>query len=315
MLFEPLQQLVQDIMKFLDPVFSNLKLLSFFHLYPNKVFNQHLRFNIQRMCASPSTPSLSSVSELQIAVESTKSTLDKIFTGKGKYKEITVSGELDLTQDVAKELQRLASCPLIGKYSDVMTGILNLILLISTLHSIRIVKEVFVQYNLHKCLKDDDFEWLLGCASKLESIDEREKLTANQATLLLHRTMRIFCLELSSTEKYREILQIFSALSESAEFYQFLKENKFTRPAGYTLFKKQFALVRDLLQAEDYNEIVLNHLFVAFEFVSPFLKPTQTFQDLMKSVSQLQLEQGVIHLKTVRKNIHTIRLWFSRTEV
>ena len=295
-----------------------MPLLVYFKIHPNQVFSTHMKHAIRSALSSDIAEGcrLSEVTlvHLRTAVETVKNVLINTFCGKATYKAITANGALNLKEiDVQGELQVLAKSPILGERSDSVDGISrisNILSVIKYLELAKVIWEVCLLYDLKICTKDDDLIWLNERAKEhTDDEDKRDQLTPNDATSLLGSVK----LRLHSDNPH--LSTVFKAAHESEEFYHFLKENKFTKDEGYGLFKQQFALVRDQLQSEDYNDTVLNHLFVAFEFISPFLKPKQTFNELMISVSKLQPENGQVQLDTVRKNIHVIQLWFSRAGV
>ena len=313
-----LEELVSGIKDYLAPISDDLRLLVYFQFHPNAVFTTHMTHAME--CVQKSHPpedpeetetNAVSVVQLHKAVRSVNEVLTKMLGGKATYKDITVSGELDLeNMDVNNELLVLANSPIFGgKTAEGLKRIGNLLSVLKYLQLVKVISRVCSQYDLQNCSKDSDLRWLSDRANELESKDKRDRLTPNDATLLLKQVED----HLHVTDLH--VLNIFPAISDSVEFYQFLKENQFTGTEGYAFFKTQFALVKDQLQPEDYNDTVLNHLFVAFEFVSPFLRPKQKFPELMIAVSQLQPENGLTQLDTVRKNMHIIHLWFSRAGV
>ena len=312
--FKTLRSLLSQVTCFLAPISSNMKLLAYFHLHTNTIFNSHLK---EALSCHQNPVSLS---ELQASVESVKAIIKAIFEGKCEYREITMSGKLNLNKDVMRDMQTLAYCPFFcAERFDVVTAISDLLLLLRIVKEMDVLSEVFVQFELQECLNDPSFQRLTVEATKLCSEEKRQELTTNNSTGILQCIVSIICPNISAGGSFQKccdtVLSTFQSVSESAEFYQFLKEYKFIGRDGYLNFQTQFALVRDMLQAEDYNENVLHHLFMAFKYLSPFLEPCQTFSSLMTSVSELEPEHGIFYLKTVRENIHMIQRWFSRSEV
>lgn len=74
-------------------------------------------------------------------------------------------------------------------------------------------------------------------------------------------------------------------------------------------------LITTQLQHVDYNEVVLNHLIGAYEYIFPFTNQDQTLQSLMKSVHLLDATKGCKQIKTVNCNIDLIKIWFSSQPV
>ena len=315
---DEIQEIANEIESYFEPVKENIPLFVYFKVHPNQVFSTHMSQAIKPTLSSDIAQESKftevTFTHLQKAVETVKDVLINTFCGKATYKAITANGALNLEEiDVQKELQVLAQSPILGERSDSVDGISrisNILSVIKYLELAKVIWEVCFQYDLKSCLADNDLKWLKDRAAELtDDEDKRNQLTPNDATSLLGSVK----MRLHSGNPH--LSAVFKAAHESEEFYQFLKENKFIKEEGYALFKQQFALVRDQLQSEDYNDMVLNHLFVAFEFISPFLKPKQKFHELMVSVSKLQPENGQVQLDNVRKNIHIIQLWFSRAGV
>ena len=94
-----------------------------------------------------------------------------------------------------------------------------------------------------------------------------------------------------------------------------MTEKEFVGVDGQALFNQQYQLVTTQLQHEEYNELVLNHLFAAFRLITPFVDSEQTFSSLMCQVASLGVYDASKQLETVNRNINLIRLWFSRAEV
>lgn len=127
----------------------------------------------------------------------------------------------------------------------------------------------------------------------------------------MKRVKRILCFSSHTDPK---CLEIFAAVTDSAAFYQFVKEKHFYGKEGQENFLKQYELITAQLQHEDYDEQVLNHLRAAISVISPFMEAT-SFTQLMKDVNLLNSVNCLKQLETVNSNITLIRLWFSRAEV
>lgn len=110
-------------------------------------------------------------------------------------------------------------------------------------------------------------------------------------------------------------LDIFAAMTDSAAFYQFIRDKQFYDQQGSDTFLQQYQLITAQLQHEEYDDKVLNHLLAAFKVISPFMDTKRSFTELMQEVAALNVVSGLKQLETVNTNITLIRLWFSRTEV
>ena len=112
----------------------------------------------------------------------------------------------------------------------------------------------------------------------------------------------------------------FMVLSDSAEFHKFLVERKYKGEGDYAFFSEEVSLIMSHLQHEEHDEEILEHLQVAYRFISPFLNITQNVVDLLKGVRIVlndvyNSEYDFCQLRTVNNNIDLIRLWFLRMEV
>ena len=285
---DQIQEIGNEIESYFDEVREIIPLLVYFKVHRNQIFSTHMNLAL-KLFSSSDTVVGSKITEINLAhlrtaLETVKEVLINVLCGKETVKAITANGALDLKEiDVKYELQVLANSPILGErsYSAYeISRIGNVLSVIKYLEFAKIIWHVCSQYNLKICLKDNDLLWLRDRAAKHTGDNKNYQLTPNDATSLLG----IIKMHLHTENPH--LFTVFNAVQESEEFYHFLKENKFTKDKGYALFKQQFALVRDQLQSEDYNDVVLNHLFVAFEFISPFLQPKQTFCELMVSVSK-----------------------------
>jgi hypothetical protein len=111
----------------------------------------------------------------------------------------------------------------------------------------------------------------------------------------------------------------FMVLSDSAEFHKFLVERKYKGEGDYAFFSEEVSLIMSHLQHEEHDEEILEHLQVAYRFISPFLNITQNVVDLLKGVRIVlndvyNSEYDFCQLRTVNNNIDLIRLWFLRME-
>ena len=180
------------------------------------------------------------------------------------------------------------------------------------------IKGVCERYQLSGCLRDKEMETLLAIHSILESEEGKSQLNAVASEQYLAKIWQILHL----TEKNWHALGIFAVVKESSDFHQFLLEKKFRGMEGASFFMQQHTLITSHLQHEEYNELVLNQLLVAFRYMSPFLDTEQDLSHLMKEVYRNCGQQAIkgdstdfVQLRTVNKNVHLVRLWFSRAEV
>lgn len=351
-----LSLLVQDLQKFVDPHLHHIEVLVFFKLQYSEIFDKYLKLHLYKskkakVPQSPAAslpfpgssvsstylfqvPAFSGVSfrkeespieglplpELCSAVAHTEELLMKLVEGtKTTYSEIVAEGELNLeTLDIEREFNTLTvfcsfrNIPL--KNYEGLSGVRSMLELFQYAIHIRHIQSVCEQYNLKGCLRDPQLHKLNELVSELESESSRASLTPVQATEKMVWVKKTLCLEGASGK----CLELFAAIADSAAFYQFVRDKHFTGKKGQEVFYQQYQLITAQLQHEEYDETVLNHLYIAFRLIEPFMDTHQSFTELMDKVTQvtqLNAAHGLKQLDTVNSNILLIRLWFSRAEV
>ena len=321
-----LDSLTDKVKEFVQPIAPYIDLLVYFKLHPNKIFNAYFQKEVElQSCKDQEGEEHVRLQVLKNALEHTVTLMERIMEGAATYGEIVAGGELsvladgsqksfvDSSFDVEEEFQNLVRCSQFRNYS---TGGIHrikcLLKLLQLPHYVEMINCVCRQYNLNNCQDDADFKKVQEFALKLQIKEERSRITPTDAKIIWEEVEKIFCLQEGASLK---CLDIFSKVADSVDFYHFLEEKEFTGQKGEVLFRQQYDLVTAQLQHEEYNEMVLNHLYAAFKFISPFTDPGQTFNCLMSVVTSLDTREGLAQLDTVKKNMHLIRLWFSRAEV
>jgi len=331
-----LTSLIYEMNAFVHPIAEYISILVYFTLHPSKVFSAYLCKEVDALVLSEEEPGQDlemevqqrlpvTISILRNALQHTIASIGKILKGTATYGEIVAGGFLntqsdrntkkfaDAGFDVEEEFQNLVECPQIGVYGTHGLDIVKCLLKLRQLpHYVEMIKCVCRQYHLEQCQEDSDFKEVSKWAAVLQEEKEREKLVSAAAKTMWENVQKIFCLQKDASLK---CLDLFSKIADSADFYHFLEEKQFTGRKGEELFRQQFELVTAQLQHEEYNETVLNHLFAAFRFISPFTDSGQSFSSLMKAVTSLDTTKGLTELDTMKNNMHLISLWFSRAEV
>ena len=328
-----LNYLTKGIKDFVNPVAQYINILVYFNLHPSKVFSTYLNKEVDVQMHTQELAQKQeeharlpvTISLLQSALQHTVALIEKLVKGDATYREIVAGGLLDLQSDgspkrfadinfdVEEEFQGLVECPLIRSYGTCgLYMIKSLLKLLQLPHYFEMINCVCSQYHLGKCHEDADFMKISQWAIELQQQDKRESLTPADAESKWKEVQKIFCLQEGRSLK---CLDLFAKIADSVDFYHFLEEKQFTGQKGEFLFRQQYDLVTAQLQHEEYNETVLNHLYAAFKFISPFTDSQQTFSCLMKAVTSLDTTVGLVQLDTVKNNMHLIRLWFSRAEV
>ena len=310
-----LDSLLYHLKSTLKPIQEYVDILVYFKLYPSNMFTTYLRCAL-KVNESPDVSESIEMSLLTLrkALEGTKSLLVRVLKGSAAYGEIIAQGSLKLEDlDVEGEFEKLLKCPQIGIYGGAgLTGIKSLLKLIQFSGHIHTIWKVCDQYHLKHCLEDPKLLELKALATRLENEGERAKITPSEAKTFWKNVLSSLCLK---DETAIGCLQLFPKVADSIDFYHFLEEKQFTGTKGEALFRQQFELITAQLQHEEYNDTVLNHVLAAFSFIAPFMDTEQKFQTLMTAIRHLDIRTGITQLETVKKNMHLIRLWFSRAEV
>ena len=344
--------LVRQIDLFQRPLMDHLQMLIFFKLHRSVLFDKYLRLYLKKIVETqqqsqetlsrmqfsefgfslnfPSaTFSSSPVSKhdpmeeglstnnLVQALTSTHDLIKKIMSGMATYSEIIAEDELMLQKlDVEREFAVLSDYILLSKLStgqcEGLDGVRSMLELFQYTSHIKNVRSVCEQYKLRRCLQDTLLNELSGLVQDHITEEDRSKMTPLIANKKMKRVKEILCLEENTSSK---CLDIFAAMTDSAAFYQFVRDKQFYGQQGQAIFLQQYELITAQLQHEEYDESVLNHLLAAFKVISPFMDPQKSFTDLMKEVTSLNAVNGLKQLETVNANITLIRLWFSRAEV
>ena len=331
-----LSDLVQGLDHFQRPLIDQMDMLIFFKLNRSVMFDKYLRLQIRQVSEEEDTvkaqvstmsafqfrshtPLVSSngvsVEVLRKSSECTQALLKKIMIGEAAYSDITAEESISLeTLDIEKELDTLKNYFTTNPHVETSFG---------TLANIRSLLELF-QYNKHVenicnvceqyqlCLEDPQLQELRKVVCNLKTPEERFRITPNEASTKLVCIKKLLCIKQQTPSS---CLQIFEAVSNSVEFYQFVQDKQFHGEKGTAVFRQQYQLITAQLQQEEYDETVLNHLLAAFEVISPFMNLKQSFEELILKVTSLNTTIGLKQLETVNQNITLIRLWFSRAEV
>ncbi len=337
-----LKELVMSLTTFLTDVEDNLDLLTFFILCNSEIFDKYLKHQLKVVEEadtpkrnSPENPRLSiipdmvpekkqiravgvSVETLSRALENTKQYIFRLIQGNAMYTEIIASGSLNLrSMDIDREFGILNGY---GEHATIdmrnaegLQGIKAMLQLFQYARHIEVIQNVCEQYKLEACLVDPDFQELMELVAMLKEAETKNNLTAKDAIDKMNKVADILYL---NTKQNSRFLDLFAAVSDSADFHQFMvQEKQFVGEKGKGLFLQQYQLITTQLQHEEYNEVVLNHLFAAFKMITPFTEKDLGFGELMAKVSELNAYDGRRQLETVNRNINLIRLWFSRAEV
>lgn len=347
--FLMLKKMVVDLDVFLAPIKDNIDLLTYFFLRRSYIFDTYLRYQLRKHDAiangetvptshlsisrirsisgsligslRKNTDSFKGISLdlLASALTDTKNLLVKIVEGTAEYTDVTAGGTLDLEKmDIDVEFQVLVDYTKYLKAgpenNDGLHGIQCMLELFQYMTDIQNIFNTCDQYQLDRCLNDPRLMEVKRIADQLEDLESRNQLTPKEAIEKNKMIVSTLNLKKKGLGHDRQCLQIFPAVADSSEFYQLLKEKDFYGEEGQKMFRQKYELITAQLQHEEYNEIVLNHLYAAYKYIMPFLDREQDFEKLMQQVSEMNNETSFKELHTVNKNIHLVRLWFSRAE-
>ena len=341
--------LVDDLQLFLQPILDRMDMLVFFRLHHSVMFNMYQKLFLDKLTnkrservnpassmssftfSVPKFPAVSmrmaeaeaelqegmKLSVLVRSLDQTKELLIKLIEGNATYNEIIAEGKLDLENlDIDQEFNILEDFILHLKHTlkskAGLTGVRNMLELFQYTKHIQTIDSVCEQYKLQGCLGDENLKQLWEIAEELAPEKSRRALTLNNATEAMKRVKALL---FEGQHPKSHCLQLFAAVADSAAFYQFIKDKRFTGDHGKAVFSQQYQLITAQLQHEEYDEHVLNHLFAAFNLMSPFMNTHQNFRSLMGQVIGLDTSNGLKQLETVNSNITMIQLWFSRAEV
>ena len=359
--------LVHGLNAFLQPIMNVLEMLVFFKLHPSTMFDKYLHVYLQKESelkveeqpksafSFPVSATASFSAQPQAVVEGlplhvlhkaldrTHALILKLMQGTAAYSEITAEGELILDNlDIKREFNALHRFsahlkPPLATHKG-LAGVQSMLELFQYIHHIQIIHSVCEQYHLQGCLNDPQ---LIELNQLVKDLNSCAKLTPNKASKKLESVKKILCL---SSKASPHCLELFTAVGDSAVFYQFVRDKWFMKEGcqavskendqvqdvqavskdegdtvswkeAQAIFWQQYQLVTAHLQHEEYDETVLNHLYAAFKFIGPFMDTQQSFHKLMSQVTSLDVTNGIKQLQTVNSNITLIQLWFSRAEV
>lgn len=335
-----LKQLVRLLTTFLSPVEDNLDLLTFFSQTNSEIFDKYLKHQLKildsaRTLDKPKDSPRKILPVLEVekrkektvgvpiemlgkALENTKEFVLRLIQGNAMYTEIIASGSLNLrSMDIDLEFGILNSYAehacIDMQDAEGLQGIKAMLQLFQYARHIQVIHNVCQQYQLEACLMDPDLTELMDLVAMLDEAETQNKLTAKDAINRMNKVTELLFLNSKQNTKF---LDLFAAVSDSADFHQFIvQEKQFVGKEGKELFLQQYQLIITHLQHEEYNEVVLNHLFAAFKMITPFTEKELSFGALMAKVTELNAYDGRRQLDTVNRNINLIRLWFTRAEV
>ncbi len=352
MTLKDLSTVVQKVDLFQRPLTEHMSMLVFFRLLRSDLFDKYLRHHLKRITEAQQAPqdtlsrmqfsdfkfsiampvasfvplSMSAkqdpslgvpMTNLVYALKETRDLIHKIMLGNATYSEIIAEDEtmlqrLEIEQEFAILSEYIHISHLSSNHGQGLDGVQSMLELFQFTTHIRNIRAVCQQYRLQSCMTDPLLEELTTIMEEHEKQEDRSQLTPLKAAMMMRRVKEILCLEGKASSR---CLDVFAAMTDSAAFYQFVRDKQFFGQQGQANFLQQYQLITAQLQHEEYDEQVLNHLFAAFKVITPFMDASKSFTALMREVTALNAVNGLKQLETVNTNITLIRLWFSRAEV
>ena len=247
------------------------------------------------------------------AVDHVKALLVKVLNGTATYGEIFVENFKLEMSNVDEEFSTLLECQSLREYGATgSTGMKSLLKLLQFVRPILTLKQVFEQYDLDCCLNDPEFKELNELALMLQDSEKRANISINDAKQKWETVHKALCLKKDASPK---CLELFSKVADNADFYHFLKEKELVGTPSSAEFRHKVEVITRHQELDDYQEMVLNHLIAAFTFIAPIIDHSyQSLNSLMSAVTALELPEELPQFETVRKTMHLIQFWFSRSE-
>ena len=308
---------------------SALNFFVFFHLNNSSLFEKYLKHNIQYVLSTyvVTKPGAHSHCEVTVkvlseAIQRTKILICCLIQGEAKYSEIVANGAVVL-KDINTELEisvlekSIDALSLPVNERNGLIGVKAMVELFKAAAHVNTLENIFQRYNLKLCAEDESFKDLCVIASRAN-----DQLTPKDAINLLERVKTILHIP---DEKSVDCLEFLGDIFNAKTFYEFLLFRRFYGKLGYKAFRQQYELITVQLQnkASQFEEMILNHLFPAFHFLSPFIgkfddkveRMQPQFGELVSAMWELDTKFGPIKLRNVYQNIHIVLQWFSEVQV
>ena len=269
----------------------------------------------------------SPIQSLSIALVNTIQLFGKVIRGDTRltWGDYTVDELLDLEglgddRYVAEELKKIYATTGLYKCTDQMgIGVniersTNMLILIRTYPYISTVSEVCQQYGMNCCLQDQITTDLMAISDECKTCDSRHKLSPETAGEYLRKIQNAFLLKDSSDH-----MIIFDEVKNCENFHKFIMVQFFSNDqdesTGTNSFHTWYDIISNQLQNLEFERQILNHLFLAFEYMLPFVNKNQTLEELMSKIKKLNSATEFKELRTVSVHMHHIENWSSRAEV
>ncbi len=305
-----LTEILNNLNSFVEPFSSHIEVLLFFKFHHSFFFDKYVCHHLRQLRAGHSD-SQTFLDDFGKALSLSKKRLSEILKGHAVYNEVIAEDESILKNiNIDHEFAVLKSYAKFFKitYGNKIDGTQAIIELVQLMTHVNSLSHVCKQY-LPNCFKDESVQKL--CAI-LEDTKVRSELKAEFARDKVNLVRKLLLFEDHTDPR---CLEIFAEISNSEDFYKFIQAHNFYGKDGCLLFKQQYDLITVQLQHEEYDESVLHHLKVAFNYMTIFMDSSINFETLMTKVMNLDATQGFKQLSTVKSAMTLISLWFSKAEV
>ena len=260
---------------FLNPIEDCVDTLIFFTLHESYLFSAYLRHGLETKDRD--------LDSFRQVLNGVISVLVQLCHGDARYSQITANGAVSLENlEIQEELTILFKSKQLGKLPGVkntqgLVDVKHMVDLLKITTRVQEIQQVCQQYQLEGCLNDENLIKLTAIAEELMTEEARASLTPSSATDKMETVRELLDTKGGVVTRDYEYLAIFTKISDSAEFYQFICEKGFTGESGEARFHQQYQLITAQLQHEEYDEAVLNVLYAAYKLILPFTLKIQPF--------------------------------------
>jgi hypothetical protein len=311
-------RLLRDIKAFLNPLKEHKALwihvnqFSVLSQYVNSYFQEHLSHQIP-MDAFASALS-ESIALLIRIIRNDQSLTHMELTFNGSLPNPLKSKEL-----MAKEFRALNALIQLkvneDDFDENITILEDMFSLLLNYHQfISVLIEVVSNFDLQGCLDDTK---LVELKTILEDCGDskRHYMTLEVASGYV-KALRS-TLMLDKSEKH---MALFNEVSTCRVFHKFITDQFFPTGLedvnqGANSFRAWYEIISNQLQNVEFEQQVLHHLSLAFEYILPFVDKRKNLEQLMSAVIQLNSVSDFQELRTVASNMHHIERWSSQAEV
>ena len=320
-----LENMKNDITTAIEPMSLALCVLAFFQLQPSNWFTHILKWCKENensvLVSSDEMPLNNSIEDVNKAVLLTVSCIWRICNGSATYEEIILDDSVELKDIVVQEEKR--SLSLFAKifseqFSEEvqvcdlgiqLNGVTAFMELQRFSEYISIVDKVCRQFKFNELWSEWQLNNLMEDTKQFKSKDFLKNISLREAVSKSSEIKERFLIGTDGC--FPHVFELFKVVHSSGPFIDFAIKKGFTGKSAKQNFTKLYRLVAAQLQHEHYNDKLLNQLIGCFDYVEPFLIEPSSFQQLMKQITGLpSIEKGIEQLKTVNRNVSTIKLWF-----